>query len=135
MEYTLELPDGYIPPVLPGRDEWVRALRSGIYGQCHAQLCDRTGYCCLGVLCTIQQRPFVEHASQVAFDNDVCGLTSANPLWDQLRDLGRLPPGVTVYIPGYGRKHTLSTLNDGGMSFKDVADIIEKVWSHAEKTW
>lgn len=35
------------------RDKWCQALRSGKYSQATGYLCDGTSFCCLGVLCEV----------------------------------------------------------------------------------
>ncbi len=103
------------------RKQWVEALRSGKYQQTKNALRDGAGFCCLGVAC------------------DISGVGS----WDEDGDhKGRLtyradnaradvlPIAVQKWL---GLKYCdssfddeqLSAMNDSGVSFDRIADIIE----------
>ena len=143
MEYKLELPEGYVPLPLPGRDEWLAELRSGKYKQGSNKLCKITDgvakHCCLGVLCTLQHRPQVFHTYVVDFDDRAEALAYANPLYTHLNATGRFPELVTVTAFQEDASHegltSLAQCNDAELSFEQIADIIEKVWSNTEKNW
>jgi len=127
--YTLHLPDGYVPPPLPGRDEWIAALRGGNYEQGNKYLCRYQHYCCLGVLCEIQGRPKSGNALKY-FDGSDQFLKPQNPLYNALGSGGTFPQGVVVgyFMPRY----TLAECNDNGLNFGQIADIIEAVWAEPE---
>ena len=56
------------------------------------------------------------------------GLSGSNPLHKVLKTNGELPPFVRVKL--YDHEYSmLTTLNDGGFTFEEIADIIERVWS------
>jgi len=139
--FIIELPTGYAPPKLPGRNEWVAALRSGDYKQGRSKLkyATRTGldhrYCCLGVLCQINDRP--EHdfggGHPCTFDGGASGLTFVNPLHQNLGSMGVFPSGILVQIHSTSRRcSNLANCNDSGLTFNDIATIIETVWEHED---
>ena len=139
MSYNIILPAGYNPPSLPGRDEWLKALRSGEYAQGQGALQEdvqeRQLHCCLGVLCVIQNRPkHRDIAGRTEFDGTTGYLARANPAYETLIGAGNFPAGVVVEV-GTERIFTLAYANDQGLTFLEIADIIEKVWSNAEKNW
>ena len=85
---------------------WVNNLRSGEYTQDKSYLKTDEGYCCLGVLCETLGLPSVANKYKV-FGESLN--TSVAP---------------TIQI-GYTLEHILITLNDNGISFDAIADIIE----------
>jgi len=91
------------------RKAWVEALRSGKYKQGQGFLKCDDSFCCLGVLQLISGAFIPSNAIHVDPDvRDKIGLSTSS---------GRF------YIDGE-EKH-LSNLNDSGVSFHDIADIIE----------
>jgi hypothetical protein len=95
-------------------DKWAKALRSGKYKQGFGKLYnkDTKRYCCLGVLCKLTKNRMTgpkEYLSQKVMDQT--GMPSKQG---------------SVYPCGYN----LSGLNDTGMSFNMIADIIEKEWEN-----
>ena len=142
MEYKLNLPPDYIPRPLPGRDEWLTELRSEKYKQGKTRLCQNFAgvprYCCLGVLCTLQKRPQVEEGYSLLFDGWGGVLANENPVHRQLNDSGEFPMlvWVTVYKDGApAQLKNLADCNDQGLTFSQIADIIEKIWKHEPKNW
>jgi hypothetical protein len=92
--------------------KWVTALRSGEYEQGNFCLKSEAGYCCLGVLCEISGMPFEEWAGVPPYE--ICqwaGLASSNPIVKTVEE---------------ETCRSLANLNDGGMSFNNIADIIEE---------
>jgi hypothetical protein len=96
------------------KDRWVKALRSGEYRQTTGTLYDprMNCYCCLGVSCK------------------VAGI-------DDIKDRGFINPddfeGSTIHdaVPPLihgteGVPKVLSILNDDGVSFETIAEVIEK---------
>jgi hypothetical protein len=86
--------------------KWVAALRSGEYKQIKGNLKTSSGYCCLGVLCEIDDIEFVE--SNVSGDG----------------------PNASVYtylnmFVGPKNSDTCIKMNDNGKSFNEIADWIE----------
>ena len=96
--------------------QWVEALRSGKYKQGKLSLKDGDGYCCLGVLCDIS--PYKAINSFDLYLPDIVRVWAK--IWSRN---GRLKSTVRH------RNQELSSLvgaNDFGMSFDEIADIIEQ---------
>jgi hypothetical protein len=119
--------------------EWVKALRSGDYEQGQEYLCRGGKFCCLGVLCEIQelQKQNVEGNIYYVFE----GLKTASggtrslqqsviPQSSQPTILEDLNLRQTVEDED-GDKRTLHThlicMNDAGKTFDEIADYIEGV--------
>jgi hypothetical protein len=96
------------------RRKWVEALRSGRYQKSTGTLNIRGGYCCLGVACDIldpeqTMHPWRQSAYPPNCIRDAFGLSTTEGLFT-----------------GTGGVHkSLASLNDGGNSFAEIADIIE----------
>lgn len=97
--------------------KWVKALRSGKYKQGRSLMYNEyeNTYCCLGVLCAINGIELDEGQSVIKSQHisklDISTVS------------GELPK--TYKVGGY-KKYQLSALNDSGLSFKQIANIIEK---------
>lgn len=96
------------------KEKWLKALRSGKYKQGRRQLHKNGYYCCLGVLCNIVA-PEYDLAEKAYIPTDlldkICNNNcSTNPF----------------YVNEHGDNIYLSVLNDDGVSFTEVANIIEK---------
>lgn len=87
-------------------------------------MCADGKYCCLGVLSEIQGRLNNGRDSELQSDRV---LGDDNPLNDLLDNVGVLPVGVLVQMKA--GVECLAGLNDNGLTFPQIADIIEKVWS------
>lgn len=108
-------------------EQWVAALRSGNYKQRAAHLRKGDRFCCLGVLCDIHLQthpecgPFGEHTGYMGH---LAALPQSVMRWSGIRtrygDVGPNYPGPTKL---------LVTMNDNGLSFDEIADIIERSWS------
>ena len=87
--------------------KWLKALRSGKYSQGQDCLKDGDDYCCLGVLCdvtnTMPEDPGVSFADQTSTG-------TARPFLGLSRMM----------------QHSLAVRNDGGNTFEEIADHIEK---------
>jgi len=99
---------------------WLEALRSGKYKQAVGQLREGNHFCCLGVLCDLygkeKGKKWKNVATHPSFLNDLHLLPFQVIKWCGLKD----------YDPiGVGGK-SLSTMNDRGKSFKEIADFIDK---------
>ena len=92
-----------------GRKRWVAALRSGRYAQGRGWLRVKSGghtsYCCLGVLDEINRRPSVSTFNLL--------------VRDPASDVGK------AQRLGIAAQSDLSEMNDGGATFKKIADHIE----------
>ena len=137
-------------------DKWVAALRSGEYTQAREVLaCEtRTKHCCLGVLCELAIEDGVEmdvveaeyddslneypdRSTYTLFAGEAGGLPATVQQWADVKSrdawiqkdaiddslLDRLPPSDQ----GMARV-SLAALNDHGVEFGDIADIIEERW-------
>ena len=108
---------------------WVTALKSSVYVQASGYLLTTTGYCCLGVLCDLYSHatgnnwePGQWNGRETVFS--FCAFTRL------------LPPavvqwaGLNTYDPVVFRHGeydmTLASLNDQGMPFEEIADIINE---------
>jgi hypothetical protein len=122
---------------LQARALWVQALRSGEYDQGYEMLCDtkdgKRSFCCLGVLCDLftklepqavaaKQFEVAELVGKVSYDgNDSC-------LPDLVMEWAGLATGTGLYkwTDDDGDHATdLTEDNDGGKTFRQIADIIE----------
>lgn len=122
---------------------WLEALRSGKYQQTHARLKKPDGYCCLGVLCDISgvgswvprdtcfEYEVGAHGGATAdLPHEVCTFAGL----DRLVPVVRIPEyhALMKVIPERYREFAskggvdLASLNDAGVSFADIADIIEQ---------
>ena len=119
--------------------EWTHALRSGKYKQGNGQLKTSSGkFCCLGVLCDIMG---VGWNNGYPLDQNGNRLTGGLDI--QLPDVivqqaglghdGRLDRPVVILshlgkqnIYTSGTYISLSMANDGGMTFKEIANVIDQ---------
>ena len=97
------------------KDKWLAALRSGEYKQCKSTLSDGVGYCCLGVLQMVAD-------GQVEKETDAMAEMVPTNLWYVNHKV------KNYYSRGFclGDDSALAEMNDSGMSFKDIADVIER---------
>ena len=94
------------------RNKWVRALRSGRYKQIDGKLEEKKGFnCCLGVLCRISKLKSYICDGDIYFDEDFELLT---PKLGKQFGLSRR------------RVTQLANMNDGGDSFREIADWIKE---------
>lgn len=107
--------------------EWVEALRSGKYKQGSGRLRDDTDrYCCLGVLCDIvKDRIGGAHwsASVGCYDFSAPGsFDSASIIPLSVVKL----TGVENEWGGHVIGRNLTSINDEGVGFSQIADLIER---------
>lgn len=98
------------------KDKWLAALRSGEYKQCKGTLSDGEGYCCLGVL-------------QMVADGRVERFNGVPEAVPTISWYGRHHIGILDDLRAFSLKdgcRALAEMNDGGLSFKEVADAIER---------
>lgn len=123
------------------KKEWVKALRSGDYQQGKSRLCTETKdgpkFCCLGVLCDIafdETEAYWHRESKGGgwkFCKDGTKRKDA-----QNSDSGEVASNeANRYLPDWARKELgidsetqidLGSMNDRGVSFKELANHIEK---------
>jgi hypothetical protein len=113
------------------KKKWVKALRSGLYKQCHMRLRNGNRLCVYGVLCLIYDQ---EHGRSHWDEHGNHMGRGAAPHQDVMRWAGI--PQVGLYIDG----KSLGWYNDGsGMNFAQIADLIEnnvaeeEIVSHARQ--
>lgn len=101
--------------------KWIDALRSGRYTQAKRALHTDNGYCCLGVACELYQQEvgdlsvtYDEDDGYYRYDGDRSLLPSKVANWLDLTDQS-----------GSFGNTALTTKNDCGASFEEIADIIE----------
>ena len=114
---------------------WIEALRSGKYTQTKEALKENDSYCCLGVACDLYRRQTkVGKWGKSKYDRSVpffAGQSSHSGIlpWPVANWLGITSrKGVVEIQNGTGSKMSVSSLdalNDAGMSFDEIADIIE----------
>lgn len=99
-------------------DKWVKALRSGEYEQGKSQLRNKfdNTYCCLGVLCEISKKGFIDSNWNLSKEIQTwAGMATSN---------GSLEDKIH-----YTKSTDLTILNDiDNMSFDEIADIIQMTW-------
>ena len=101
--------------------KWIAALRSGKYKQTKCALKDKDGYCCLGVLCAISPWKYnftrmtnAPHAKNMSLPPIVVN-------WAGMRS-----SGGEYQVEGNQYSNVLTARNDEGMSFSEIAKLIEK---------
>ena len=109
------------------KEKWVKALRSGKYTQAKQALKIDNSFCCLGVLCDIYgkekriewgkevENPYREEVLCFPFLNSDSNLPEEVKNWAELESKN---PNI--------EEVSLGQMNDGGMSFLEIADSIEK---------
>lgn len=115
-------------------DRWIAALRSDKFEQGTDNLCKDGRFCCLGVLCELYMDEFdlADEFSEPALiknkHGEECEVVhyggDADLLPNEVQDWA----GMLSCNGSINSVTSLSELNDDGMPFKDIADIIEKEW-------
>lgn len=110
-------------------ERWVQALRSGKYMQGQRELHpDSESYCCLGVLCDLYR--------QEQGKGEWNGRNFRAPNEDITEIKTAVLPQIVAEWAGIhdvageirGTSDSLAALNDEGMGFPELADLIEKKW-------
>ncbi len=107
--------------------QWIAALRSGEYRQGEGKLRDGGNYCCLGVLCDIVDPGAWEDDTFFYDGRYVGGSLPGSIALSTLGEAGPFP-NVDGILPFEDRTNSvvsLAMLNDDGMPFDRIADIIE----------
>lgn len=106
--------------------KWVAELRSGKYKQTRKNLRDDIGYCCLGVACELYQEEVgdLEVRSRNGdrmyyYDNYSAVLP------EKVRNWLGLFSSEGRYRSGKVSESNLTTDNDSGCTFEEIANIIE----------
>lgn len=108
------------------KDEWIIALRSNKYDQTTSHLRDAYGYCCLGVACDIGTKKGIGKwvgGRYYELSGDWYDINLPPVLCEAFNvDMcGTLP----FMSRGECTPETLIGLNDGGLTFEEIADVIE----------
>lgn len=131
------------------REEWVAALRSGEYTQGHTRLRKRntrTGedeLCCLGVLCELAVRHGAIQPATLDWEDSTMQYNDWTYPDGEDKHGAYLPQSVMdwadvssndikVQLPAgdgeySGGRESLVSLNDGGFTFPQIADMIENL--------
>lgn len=117
--------------------QWVAALRSGEYEQGQLSLRNGNKYCCLGVLCDIAVKPLrldvrkadcglgdCESHRTYRYDGAEAFLPKSVMDWAGIGDPKGFLPEPMLYDGDL--LSSLFSLNDSGMPFSEIADIIEE---------
>lgn len=120
-------PDTHVRKPLPFYHEWLAALRYGGHRQAIGQLSDDTGFCCLGVLSKVQGR--LRSGNDGNGIGNTAVLAPSNPCAQALSRSGILPSESILTVDGALLDIVeLSAMNDSGLSFIEIANVIEAVW-------
>lgn len=109
--------------------KWVAALRSGKYKQGTGKLNKDGNYCCLGVACQLYEaenpgKLVVEEEDTVFFYDDNY-LSLPEKVKDAMGIKHLQDEFETPVEFGDQKYYHLCLLNDAGMSFSEIADVIE----------
>lgn len=102
----------------------IKALRSGKYKQTRGQLRYDNTFCCLGVACDLWGPEEWRGYNGFGYDYESTRLTKPVMEWLGWTD----PEGLILFMQkdGLGLMHSrLTTLNDDGLTFDQIADIIQ----------
>jgi hypothetical protein len=115
------------------KQAWIMALRSGEYKQGIGALRTQNRYCCLGVLCDVVRKEFLPSLEMQSSDggqtwsfgsnDDKCFAELPNAVVN-VAGLNDMPNPMVITADDNNRRR-LAYLNDDGMSFSDIADLIE----------
>lgn len=127
---------------------WSEALRSGEYRQTTDALHRKdSGFCCLGVLCDIYRRQVDPMAAWVPCDSmilaDSGDESPVEIMTFSIPGQGMYPMALPVRVRewagmhsmrgdiknpdgGYALQQSLAEMNDGGMTFAEIADVIDQ---------
>lgn len=101
---------------------WVEALRSEEYKQTKGTLENGEGLCCLGVACRVYEKDTGNN-----LDRNALGHITGDTLCEQceVKEWVGLRHGTGSYLNEDTIYNNLTNLNDGGLSFLQIADVIE----------
>ena len=108
----------------PNQKRWLEALRSGEYRQTRGYLHTANGFCCLGVGCQLFKPDDIEAVEAEGYgvqtfkydQNIAAGPNFVVEALGLYGDLGNRNDGIGPSLAG---------LNDDGIPFDEIADVIE----------
>lgn len=109
----------------PNQQKWIEALRSREFDQGEGSLQKGDRFCCLGVACVIASQNDIPIATDENGEivGDTLEIQDSVQDWLKLRD----PEGHSKEkVFGRHEVRALASLNDLGMSFLNLADVIEQ---------
>ncbi len=109
------------------KKKWITALTDGSYRQTKGYLKDKDGYCCLGVLCDLSVQDGVGKWHDIVM---MGGATYQQFITRTEKSTALLPTEVMEWAGmsdscGSYSKSVLTSLNDSGVSFEGIAEVIE----------
>ena len=111
------------------KQQWIDALESGEYQQTSEFLRTEQGYCCLGVLCNIYAKEKNNDEVQLnlweQYDDNYEFLGEGLVLPEEVKEWAGLDESDVVYYDK-GVRVYLAALNDSGMSFNQIAQVIKE---------
>jgi hypothetical protein len=109
------------------KQKWVEALKSGEYIQGSEYLCNNNKHCCLGVLTDLYVKENNLEWNTMTYDDDnVKSLNNeCTVLPDCVIEWADLP-NKNPYVFCNGKKMMIAEHNDGGVTFEELAQIIEE---------
>jgi hypothetical protein len=101
------------------KEKWIEALKSGEYSQAQNTLRDGNCFCCLGVLCDVIDKTKWK-PDRYPLEESKCPM-----LYEGVEII---PPRTVIDKAGLKIEQCqiLAEMNDGGSSFTEIADYIEK---------
>lgn len=105
------------------KEKWIAALRSGDYQRGEGFLRRDESYCCLGVLCDLAVKDGVILEPKLGVDKFTYYYAGIYT---------HLPQAVIAWAGEdvMYKQYKLSTMNDDGASFAEIADFIERWFVH-----
>ena len=120
--------------------KWAEALESGLYPQSKGTLRDDKGYCCLGVACEVAGKKFTKNpdnpsSCKYQLDDGRSYAILPREVQDELGmgdSVGSLPLNQngfpTMIMVDSKEFNHLAAANDGGKTFKQIAQAIRENW-------
>lgn len=112
------------------KERWVEALRSGKYPQGGGYLLKDGKYCCLGVLCELAvEDNIISKDIEKSIDLDEITLFGDDLEWRSAFLPKKVANWSCLFETNFnynGTNKDLVTLNDDGVTFTTIADLIEK---------
>lgn len=109
------------------KQQWVNALRSNEYSQGVGQLQNTDGFCCLGVLCDLYAKETGTEWEDVSYTSDYyvfMGESAYLPV--EVKEWAGLNSHYPHIRNAKGHLRELATLNDTGVEFTEIAQMIEE---------